>query len=718
MHDTRILAMTHLRLRLRPLNRLLRQAVLRQEQGAVAQHADARPTEFKGLCISEQQVRNCLAASDALLAQDSDHLLLPVLDDQEQLQEQALRSQMAEQGQDLPLDALVRQLSLTPIELQLLLLCVAVELDRAYQEIYAYLLDDVRRREPCVELMLMLFAEGLTARSRLRVQLGEDGRLQRRGLLSAGVASGIGLQQTLNVPARLLQGLCGTRVDWAAEFTDHAEMSLDQEIHLPPQLVATEVKRLAQALAAHHLSLLGVWGEREAGLQAVVTALATWSGKALRRWPFVGDEPGHALQGLDAALRTARALDAVLWIDLEHWEPQGEASARRHLAAQLADHLAHHRQTLILSGHQPWRPTPLLAQGGYAEINVPPPDHGARQQLWRRHLPDLSDTQIAGLASRYHMNEIEMRAVAQVLAALPDAAPIAEAQVQAACTTVARRGVGRYAQVRVPHRKPEDLILPQQLHRQVMDVARFFRACARVDEDWGFGRMDSGGGGIKALFTGDSGTGKTLAAEVIAGRLGLTLMKVDLARIASKWIGETEKNLEAVFTEAEDSHALLFFDEADALFARRGAVERSADRYANLETGYLLQRLEDYRGLAVLASNLRDQIDSAFTRRFQFVIHFPRPGQEERQRLWHLAFPTTAPLDAGIDFTPFTQLDMTGAAIVSAGRTAALLAVDAGDAKIRSEHLVEAIARQYQMDARVLAPADLGPYAPLMQQLA
>ena len=157
-----------------------------------------------------------------------------------------------------------------------------------------------------------------------------------------------------------------------------------------------------------------------------------------------------------------------------------------------------------------------------------------------------------------------------------------------------RQHSAHFAMVVKPKRGPEDLILPPSLHRQVLEVAQFFRAWPHVAEGWGFGRLMTGDGGVKALFTGDSGTGKTLAAEVIAGLLHMPLLKVDLARVVSKWVGETEKHLEAAFREAEASHAVLFFDEADALFGKRGEVQHGTDRYANLEVSYLLQRLEEH----------------------------------------------------------------------------------------------------------------------------
>ena len=216
-------------------------------------------------------------------------------------------------------------------------------------------------------------------------------------------------------------------------------------------------------------------------------------------------------------------------------------------------------------------------------------------------------------------------------------------------------------------------------------------------------------------MTGDSGTGKTAAAEVIAGEVDRDqpMLKVHLASVVSKWVGETEKNLDAVFQHAEESHAVLFFDEADSLFAKRGEVDKGSDRYANLEVGFLLQRLEDFGGLAILASNHKDQIDEAFMRRFQVVLHFPRPTPGERLRLWRLALPPQAPLDADIDFDLLQKLDLTGAGIVNSARTAALLAALEQAPGIGMAHLVPAIARQFQHEARLLPMSQLGRHAAL-----
>jgi SpoVK/Ycf46/Vps4 family AAA+-type ATPase len=214
-------------------------------------------------------------------------------------------------------------------------------------------------------------------------------------------------------------------------------------------------------------------------------------------------------------------------------------------------------------------------------------------------------------------------------------------------------------------------------------------------------------------MTGESGTGKTLAAEVIAHTLSLHMLKIDLSRVVSKWVGESERNLELVFREAEETHSVLVFDECESLFGRRGEIQSGTDRYSNLEVGYLLQRLESFCGLAILTSNLKDQIDSAFTRRFQVVLHFPLPAVAERRRIWQLAFPSLAPV-GGVDLEVLQSLDLSGAGIVASARIAALLAADERSECIGMSHVVKAVARQYQREARLLSATQLGRYATLL----
>jgi SpoVK/Ycf46/Vps4 family AAA+-type ATPase len=214
-----------------------------------------------------------------------------------------------------------------------------------------------------------------------------------------------------------------------------------------------------------------------------------------------------------------------------------------------------------------------------------------------------------------------------------------------------------------------------------------------VYEHWGFGARLTRGRGVTALFAGPSGTGKTMAAEVLASELHLDLHRIDLAGVVNKYIGETEKNLRRVFDAAEAGGAILFFDEADALFGRRSEVRDSHDRFANIEIDYLLQRMESYSGLAVLATNRRTALDRAFLRRLRFLLDFPFPATDDRLRIWQKVLPVAAPLD-GIDYAALARLELAGGSIQNIAVNAAFLAAGAST-PLTMSHLEHAASREY-----------------------
>jgi SpoVK/Ycf46/Vps4 family AAA+-type ATPase len=229
-----------------------------------------------------------------------------------------------------------------------------------------------------------------------------------------------------------------------------------------------------------------------------------------------------------------------------------------------------------------------------------------------------------------------------------------------------------------------------------------------VYEQWGFGAKLSRGRGIVALFAGPSGTGKTMAAEVLAHRLDLDLYRIDLAGVISKFIGETEKNLKRVFDAAEQSGAILFFDEADALFGKRSEVRDSHDRYANIEINYLLQRMEDYRGLAILATNRKSLLDQAFLRRLRFLIDFPLPLAADRLRIWRGAFPAQAQLEL-LDYQLLGRLELSGGSITNIALNAAFLAASE-QTTIGMNHVLVAARREYSKIDKLMLESEFGRY--------
>lgn len=695
------LAVEHLLLRLRPLHRRLRAAV--ERRGAVSERTTEKGVD--AVCVTARDAALLLDHLDDRLRREDASAAPLALDSAEIALEKLLRARAADESATLPLDALEREAHLDADEIGALLVAVAPEIDGSYELVYGFVVDDLARRFASVELVSALLAGGARGELALRRKLGAAGSLQRRGLLEeAPDPTPTGRHRVLKPTRRALAFLLSGRGDACALFRDPWEIATRDE-STPPGVEPSALERLARALATRRVDVLGVWGPAASAREDAVTALARRAGLVLRRL-----DPAHP--GESVAI--AEECDALLWCDADALRDHGSDAALTAFVEQALQRTAR----ICFSGTHPLRPLPLLLGKRFAELWLDEPTIDERARLWREALPGASDPEIAAIATRMRLDPLRIRAAARVAhdraAVELDTGPLAP-HLDAALGIVTRSRGTRFTTLIEPRRRAEDLVLPQAAHRAVLEVAAFARAAATVSDRWGMGRMITGGGGIKALFTGESGTGKTLAAEIIAHELGVPLLRVDLARVVSKWVGETEQNLEVAFSEAEATQAVLFFDEADALFGKRGQVQRGADRYANLEVSYLLQRLEDYAGVAVLATNLRENVDVAFTRRFQAVVHFPRPGAPERLRIWRRAFPSTAPLCADVDLDMLAGLDMTGASIVSSARTAALLTAERGDGAIRMDAIVRAVARQFQREARILTPRDLGPYARVLE---
>jgi SpoVK/Ycf46/Vps4 family AAA+-type ATPase len=260
-----------------------------------------------------------------------------------------------------------------------------------------------------------------------------------------------------------------------------------------------------------------------------------------------------------------------------------------------------------------------------------------------------------------------------------------------------------------------DLVLPDKQRELLQSISAYLRHRDRVLSDWGYERTIARTQGLKVLFAGESGTGKTMAAQVMAAELGLELFRVDLATVVSKYIGETEKNLDRIFDAAEGSNAILFFDEADALFGKRSEVSDAHDRYANIEVAYLLQKMEAYPGAVILATNFRRNIDDAFVRRLDFVIDFPFPEADDRRAIWTRVLPEGAPLAADIDLDFLAQnFKLSGGAIRNCSLSAAFQAADDGEV-IEMRHLVRAVAQEYGKQGRLTLETDFEHFHELIR---
>ncbi|WP_164931781.1 ATP-binding protein [Dyella sp. M7H15-1] len=330
-------------------------------------------------------------------------------------------------------------------------------------------------------------------------------------------------------------------------------------------------------------------------------------------------------------------------------------------------------------------------------IDVPALSAEQRKTIWMERLgPDA--TRLNGSLDRvveyFHFDESTIRLAAttareSALASRTDADRV----TWHICRQYACRSLDHLARRIEPRANWSELVLPPEQTEILRQIAIHLRQRAVVNDRWGFAQRYSRGLGLSALFAGESGTGKTMAAEILAGELDLDLYQIDLASLVSKYIGETEKNLQRVFDAAEESGAILLFDEADALFGKRSDVRDSHDRYANLEVSYLLQRMDSYRGVAILTTNMRHVMDPAFVRRIRFIVQFPFPDTASRERIWKNIFPASAPLDA-LDYARLAQLNVSGGVIRNIAMHAAFLAAEQNSA-IGARHMLSAARIEY-----------------------
>src|SRR6266508_2988312 len=353
---------------------------------------------------------------------------------------------------------------------------------------------------------------------------------------------------------------------------------------------------------------------------------------------------------------------------------------------------------VAIVGDSPVRTTGRVAM--HRSVHLPAPAEA--RLLWTAALGEplaLADP-VEEVAQHFRLSAAAIDAVAREFAATATARTDAAAELRRLCRERSRVRLEGLAERIDPAATWNDLVLPDGHIELLREIVRHVRHRTQVYERWGFGERTTRGLGVTALFSGESGTGKTLAAEVLAHELGLDLYRIDLATTVSKYIGETEKNLRRVFAAAEASGAVLLFDEADALFGKRGEVKDAHDRYANLEVAYLLQRMESYRGLAILTTNLRSNVDRAFLRRLRFVVSFPFPTASQRAEIWRRTFPPATPLE-GVDAGDLAGLVVSGGTIRSIALSAAFAAAEDGTAVLPA-HVLRAAQVEYAKAERAL----------------
>ncbi len=576
--------------------------------------------------------------------------------------------------------ALAHRVQLSRFELDLLLLVACAALDPRLAALCGALQGAPERAAPTFALAAAALDDPAWD------ALSPARPLRRHRLVELG--PGPAAHAPLRLDERVLQALQG--LDHLDERLVPFTLPLDEQdarAPLPPSQ-HDALRAVVLALQAERAPLVHLSGADPGSRRLVVARAAAALGEDLVRLAVDGLPTGAA--ELDALLRlwSRELVLAPVQIYAEVDDLPGPVLAR------LADRL---RGALVVGS-----PGPLPELGCPIEqVDVARPTAREQRDAWRS-LADADDLTAARLSAQFDLG----------VAAIEDVARSAAGDLWRGCIRHTRPRLDALAQRIDARRGWDELVLPPDdadVLRQLVDQVH---RRARVYDDWGFRRRLGRGLGITALFAGESGTGKTLAAEVIAGELDLLLYRVDLSAVVSKYIGETEKNLRRLFDAAEGGGAVLFFDEADALFGKRSEVKDSHDRYANIEVGYLLQRMEAFSGVTVLATNFKGNLDAAFLRRIRFVINFPFPGPSERAELWRRAFPPETRVE-GLDYAALAGISLTGGSIANIAVNAAFLAAAADEPRPVTMDLVLKAARtELRKLDRATFEADLPRGAP------
>ncbi|HVL96680.1 MAG TPA: ATP-binding protein [Solirubrobacteraceae bacterium] len=574
--------------------------------------------------------------------------------------------------------------------------CAAPELDPRYGRLYAYLHDDVTRRLASPRLCGELLAgDGVTAADVLGC-FGPAGRLVRAGAVR--VLPGDGTQALADRAVKLADRLAAFLLGAGAGFGDPPSTLRRYDAPEDGAGRAGSVQEVARLLGTPSRLPLVVCGPDAAAV------LASAAGRGLLIADVRELEKPEATA--DAALAAALEGRVLCFDGLGGVDPAERARVVHAIGA-------HHARVLLVSGSR--REALALSEETVLLVEVPMPGFPEREAAWRRFAGAADPREVAA-KFRLSIEQVRDAAeVARIVATARGAETPEPEDLDAGARHASSTRLGELAQRLPPGFRWGDLVLPDRQLELLQGISAYLRHRDQVLSDWGYERTVARTQGLKVLFAGESGTGKTMAAQVLAAGLGLEIFRVDLATVVSKYIGETEKNLERIFGAADGSNAILFFDEADALFGKRSEVSDSHDRYANIEVAYLLQRMEAYPGAVILATNFKRNIDDAFVRRLDFVIDFPFPEAEDRRRIWQLVLPAEAPVHADVDLDFLaTQFKLSGGAIRNCSLAAAFQAADEG-CEIEMRHLVRGVAQEYGKQGRLTLEADFDRFHELIR---
>ncbi len=624
---------------------------------------------------------------------------------------------------DLPMMKLCRIFNLNRFEIQTLLIAMAPEIDKKYERIYAYFNDDITNKSATVSLTLELLCSNFSEKLHFQRFFSSYSPLFYFDLISyrenQQVQNSISMSFRINDRIKdFLLGINSISNDLLDIVTLEYEDNIKETTHI--EMDNDTYRKILNILQTGRETNILFWvhGSTEhERYNSVKNACKSLSLPLIKTdIELLVDSPDvrKILKKiyLESALYTAPVFlsggDLLL---------SGHDKGRI-IKKHLFNILSNLSWITFISADSKAPYDIGFINNRFFNIECSLPEYNRRLECWK-HLLNYTKiplSEIKELAGRFVFTETQINQI--VKQALENKIPdeLSLDDIYRAIHTISSPSLNFYARKIKHHYGWDDIVLPPDKKRQLKEICNYIKFKHLVYYHWGYERKLALGKGLNILFSGPSGTGKTMAADVIAGELGLELYRIDLSLIVSKYIGETEKNLQKVFNEASSGNLILFFDEADALFGKRTEVKDAHDRYANLETNYLLQKMEEHEGIIILATNLSKNMDEAFLRRMHFTVEFPFPDERHRELIWKKTFPERAPLSDDIDFKFLAErLKLSGGNIKNIALTAAFYAAEEGT-DIEMRHIIFATKREFQKMGKLCMKGDFGDYYHLIEE--
>ena len=682
--------------------------------------------KFRGIIITPQEISTLLKKGNKNTHNQKS------LSDVASLEKQLTRieakiskkvSATIKQGTYLSLHRLSQLFYLTKFEEGVILMCLAPEINKKYEKLYAYLNDDITKKTPTINLILETLCKTQEDKIMARTLLSANSKLFKYGILHTIIQEqekDSHLSKTIKLKQIVVDFLL--QIKTSDPVIDSFTKILDPKFIVGEITDESKITKIRNVLQHNQKLVLNFFGPNGCGKKSTACVLCNKWNMSMR---VIDLEEVIAKKNPIKGILHKTILESILSshaLYFDNFDVLIDDNEKKEILLEILSAINEFPVMVFFSTNLSWSGN--FEKSQVLNIEFSKPDYPQRKKIWEllkeKAIFDFDvqfdkDIDFTVFSSKFGftIKEISNALIyAKNLAAVrvPNNT-ITIQDLNQACKSTSNQNLAKITKKIEPNYSWEDIVLPHSTLSLLKDICNHVQNKSRIFGDWGFEKKYSIGKGLAVLFKGEPGTGKTMAAEVISKDLALDLYKIDLSTLVSKYIGETEKNLNKIFSEAETSNAILFFDEADALFGKRSEVKDVHDRYANVETNYLLQKIEEYDGICILATNFQKNIDAVFMRRMHYVVEFPIPNGKDRYKIWQDAFPKEAQVEKDLDFKFLSEnFRLSGASITNIVISAAFMAVKNSD-KITMKYLINSIKQDYQKIGKPISKEEFGKYS-------